>query len=192
MERIRDELFKLILSNHNERLKLLKESRMADYFCRELSEVLDKVDDSFYEYINSLPKDIASRLAYIFKGKYVKNILKNLKTDNKTISKTCILENYYDYTVTDEYSMAKLISIAGENTLDLLMLKKADTSLFENIIKKGYCCSLKELAIKGDDIISLGFKGKDIGVILNKALDYVLRNPDKNTKKELMDYLRGN
>lgn len=192
MERIRDELFKLILSDHNERLKLLKESRMADYFCKQLSEVLDKADDCFYEYINSLPKDIASRLAYIFRNKDIKNTLKNLKTDNKTISKTCILEKYYDYTVTDKYSMAKLISLAGEYTLDLLMLKKADTSLFENIINKGYCCSLKELAIKGDDIISLGFKGKDIGMMLNKALDYVLRNPDKNTKRELADYLRGN
>lgn len=192
MERIREEFFKLVLSDNNERLELLKQSGMTKYFCPELSEILDSADMVFFKYINSLPKDIASRLAYIFMGRDIKNILKNFRTDNKTISKTVVLEKYYNYDITDEYSMAKLISLAGEHTKDLLMLKKADITLFNQIIKKDYCCSLKDLAIKGEDVVKLGYKGKEIGQVLNKALDYVLRNPDKNNREELINMLKDN
>ncbi len=191
MERIRDEFFKLILSDNNERLELLKQSGMTEYFCPELSEILKNKDIKFYKYINSLPKDIASRLAYIFMGKDIKNILKNFRTDNKTISKAVLLEKYYNYNITDEYSMAKLISLAGEYTRDLLMLKKWDMTLFNEIIKKGSCCSLKDLEIKGEDIVRLGYKGKEIGEVLNKLLDYVLKYPYKNNKTELLKYLKG-
>jgi hypothetical protein len=34
----------------------------------------------------------------------------------------------------------------------------------------------------------MGLKGKDIGVVLEKALDLVLRYPQKNNKEELLDF----
>lgn len=190
MERVRDELFKLILSDNNERLKLLLESKMLDYFCVELKEILTKADDNFYKYINSLPKDIAIRLAYIFKGCSIKNLLKYFRTDNKTINKTYVLEKYFDYEITDEYSMRKLISLAGDYTPDLLSLKKENTAIYNRIIESGCCCSLKDLDLKGEDIVSLGYKGKDIGTMLNKALEYVLINPKKNAKNILLEYIK--
>lgn len=190
MERVRDELFKLILSDNNERLKLLLESKMLDYFCVELKEILTKADDNFYKYINSLPKDISIRLAYIFKGCSIKNLLKYFRTDNKTINKTYVLEKYFDYEITDEYSMRKLISLAGDYTPDLLSLKKENTAIYNRIIESGCCCSLKDLDLKGEDIVSLGYKGKDIGTMLNKALEYVLINPEKNAKNILLEYIK--
>lgn len=191
MERIRDEFFKLIISDHNERLELLKQSGMTVYFSKELNEILDKADNEFYSYINSLPKDTASRLAYIFKGYDIKKILKNFRTDNKTINKAYIIEKYFDYNISDEYSVAKLISLAGEHTKDLLLSKKSDMTMYNEIIDKGYCCSLKDLSITGKDIINLGYSGKDIGILLEKALDFVLRNPNKNNKEDIINLLRG-
>lgn len=192
MERIREELYKLILSDNNERLKFLLQSGMTKYFCKELEEILENADDDFYREINLYPKDIAIRLAFIFKGYDIKKILKNFRTDNKTITKTYVLEKYYSYKITDEYSMRKLISLAGEYTPYLLALKKEDDTVYKKIISKKMCCSIKDLAVKGEDIMGLGFSGKDIGEKLNQALEFVLINPDKNDKNILIDFINRN
>lgn len=190
MERIRDEFFKLVLSNNNDRLLLLKKSGMTPYICTELDEILNCADNKFFDYINQLPKDIASRLAYIFKGYDIKKILKYLRTDNKTITKTYTLAQYFDYKITDEYSMRKLISLVGDYTKDLLILKGESLALYNKVIDSQCCCNLKNLAIKGEDIIKLGFSGKDIGSKLNKALEFVLVNPDKNNRCDLINYIK--
>ncbi len=191
MERIREEFFKLLLSDNNERLELLKESGMTQLFCPELYTVLCNNSLEFYSSINTLPKDIASRLAYVFRGKDIKNILKNFKTDNKTISKAITLEKYYEYNITDEYSMAKLISLAGEYTRDLLLLKKESLDLYNKIINNGVCCSLQQLAVNGNDIAQLGYRGKEIGIMLNRALEFVLKNPDENNRERLIEFLKS-
>lgn len=50
--------------------------------------------------------------------------------------------------------------------------------------------SLKYLAINGNDIIELGYKGKQIGEILNKLLDLVMRDRIKNTRAELLQIVK--
>ena len=47
--------------------------------------------------------------------------------------------------------------------------------------------SLKELDIKGDDLLSNGFEaGANLGLTLKKLLDVVLEDPSKNKKEELL------
>lgn len=50
--------------------------------------------------------------------------------------------------------------------------------------------SLKYLAINGNDLIELGYKGKQIGEILNKLLDLVMRDMVKNTRAELLQIVK--
>lgn len=50
--------------------------------------------------------------------------------------------------------------------------------------------SLKYLAINGNDLIELGYKGKQIGEILNKLLDLVMRDRVKNTRAELLQIVK--
>lgn len=50
--------------------------------------------------------------------------------------------------------------------------------------------SLKYLAINGNDLIELGYKGKQIGEILNKLLDLVMRDKVKNTRAELLQIVK--
>jgi tRNA nucleotidyltransferase (CCA-adding enzyme) len=51
-------------------------------------------------------------------------------------------------------------------------------------------CSIKELAIGGEDIIALGYGGKEIGAALAFLLDEVIRDPSLNTRERLLSLLR--
>ena len=57
----------------------------------------------------------------------------------------------------------------------------------EIILKEKHPLSLKELDIKGDDLLSNGFEaGANLGLTLKKLLDVVLEDPSKNKKEELL------
>lgn len=195
IERIREEFFKLILSDHNERLDILLNSGMTEHF---LPEILNKKFD--YGKINSLSCDIVVRLAYIFYGiewGNVKKIMKRLRTDNKSMAAVTLISKYTDYKITDLYSMRKLVSLAGENIKRVIevmcAVKNCDSEMYFNMLEeiKNDCCSLKDLELSGNDLIETGIRGKLVGEALNKALDYVMREPQKNQKDILIDYIKG-
>jgi len=48
------------------------------------------------------------------------------------------------------------------------------------VINSGECFSLKELAISGDELLTLGFRGTELGNVLSSLLDHVLAYPDDN------------
>ncbi len=193
-ERVREELFRLIGSNHNERLELLKSSGMAEYILPEIFDVNTDLSQ-----INKLSKNIALRLAYLFFDigeKRLKDMLIRLRTDGRTISLASLLVKYGSDAVDDEYSMRRLINAAGEDTplltelICALQNRDADSVLkLYNSVSKD-CCSLKELAVKGSDITALGIKGKAVGNILNSILDHVMHYPQKNNREELIAYAK--
>ena len=52
------------------------------------------------------------------------------------------------------------------------------------------CVSIKDLAVSGRDLIQAGMKpGKEIGETLDRFLDIVLEDPEKNTKEYLLSLL---
>ena len=66
-------------------------------------------------------------------------------------------------------------------------------NLYRDIVARGDCLGLKELAVSGRDLMELGVKpGKEIGEILNRLLELVLLEPDKNTKEYLLGYTLKN
>lgn len=202
IERIREEFFKLLISDHNERLELLYESGMLPYFLPELEEIIKNQYIS-YSIINKLSKNICVRLAYIFHtldSESVKKILHNFRTDNKTAKITSQLVKYINYKITDKYSLRKLISLLGENTkheIEIMgVVNNIDTlkiiKIYNEIISNGDCCNLKSLAINGNDLKELGINyGKEVGEYLAKALDFVLKDPKNNRRELIMEFLRG-
>ena len=137
-------------------------------------------------------------------------ILKRLKYDNDTIDKVKILVKYHDIEISSDKQIRRLLNKVGEENLrNLLKVREADIMaqnpqyyekrhkevLFlkdrlDYIIKENNCFQMKDLAIRGKDLISLGFKqGKEIGNILNTLLDIVLDKPELNTRKYLLDYV---
>lgn len=85
-------------------------------------------------------------------------------------------------------SFESIISFAKARTSDKYMLvalnilQKQIQFCKENDV---YC--LRHLAINGNDVKQAGFKGKDIGSILNKLLDMIIREDIQNNREELLN-----
>ena len=62
----------------------------------------------------------------------------------------------------------------------------------KSILKSGECFSLRRLAVNGDDLIAPGFKGAEIGDLLNAMLYHVLEYPEDNEKEKLMSLFARN
>ena len=61
---------------------------------------------------------------------------------------------------------------------------------YETIINEHQCVSLKTLAVTGKDLIEAGYKpGREIGETLNRLLEVVLVDPQKNQKEILLGLL---
>lgn len=54
--------------------------------------------------------------------------------------------------------------------------------------EKNECLTLKDLAIDGNELIKMGFTGRQIGEALNKMLENVLDETLRNTKAELVSF----
>ena len=143
-----------------------------------------------------------------------KECLSFLKYDNKTINavSTLVKNHMVSVDTKKENKIKKLIQEIGEENLTSLMdLKRADIlgknpnvglqtkdiDLFEEKINKilnsNEPLSIKDLAIDGSDILSLGIcEGREIGKILNYLLDKVLDNSSLNTKEKLLNLVLKN
>lgn len=65
-----------------------------------------------------------------------------------------------------------------------------DAETLLTIISSGDCCTISELAVRGDDLKELGLRGKMIGEALEKALRYVWKYPDQNEHDRILAYLK--
>ena len=136
-------------------------------------------------------------------------ILRRLKYDNDTIRKVTTLVRYHDLSVRlTAPKVRKAVVKIGEDLFPLFLeVKQADLlaqsdymrddkqdkldqlrTIYAGIVARGDCLSLKDLAVKGADIIAAGVApGKKVGSILSQMLDDVLDVPEHNDK----DYLMG-
>lgn len=142
----------------------------------------------------------------------VKMILKRLKFSKKFTETASMLIYYHDTRISaDKPSVKKLLNILNEENFRLLMkIQYADimaqsqykrtqkitvhskvNSLFEEIIRNNECYTLKQLAVNGRDLFTIGIqKGDIIGKILNELLELVINGKLKNEKKELLAYIK--
>ena len=139
-----------------------------------------------------------------------KKILKRLRFDNDTLGKVCKLVKFHDrkLSLKPEKLRKSIVEIGPELFPLLLEVKEADMlaqssykreekqkeledvrKVYRQILDDKDCLSLKELAVTGRDLIDAGMKpGKELGAILQKLFEYVLDNPEKNTKEDLLFY----
>lgn len=141
-------------------------------------------------------------------GDRAKSILRRLKFDNDTIERVCCLIKWHDDNPEiSERNMRRAISRIGvEQYPALFAIKRADTlaqseykrqeklayidayeKLYQEILEKKQCLTIKELAINGKDLIAAGMKpGKELGACLSKLLEIVLERPEVNTREQLL------
>lgn len=145
-------------------------------------------------------------------AKMAEAILRRLKFDNDTIHKVTALIVWHDHRpALEEKSVRHAIQRIGlEQYPALFEVKRADVlaknhykreeklasirryeEIYEEIMAKRQCLTLKELAITGRDLIALGMKpGKEIGDVLNYLLMHVLDCPEDNTKEILQNLIK--
>lgn len=135
-------------------------------------------------------------------------ILRRLRFDNDTISRVTRLVYWHGYEMdTTEKSVRKAVHKIGSDIFAYLFpVQRADClaqslyrrqekleklgrleEIYQEILGKGQCVSLKELAINGKDLIEAGMKpGKQLGEILEQLLELVLDEPECNTREILL------
>lgn len=138
-------------------------------------------------------------------------VLKRLKFDNNTIDQVRKLVRNHDRKIeTNAKSVRRAVNYIGNDIFPLLFsVKYADImaqskyqrdeklseletlkSIYEQIIDKKDCLSLKDLAVTGSDLIAAGMKpGREIGTALQKLLEVVLEEPERNQKEYLLSLL---
>lgn len=139
-----------------------------------------------------------------------RDILKRLKFDNDTLCKVVSLVRYHGTRPKPSAkNVRKHVNQVGKALYPLLLeVQRADAmaknpetrekrlrqleqiqEIYQGILERKECLSLKELAVKGGDLIQDGIEpGKEIGRVLNLLLEHVLEEPAHNTKEYLMEY----
>ncbi|MCR5323763.1 MAG: CCA tRNA nucleotidyltransferase [Lachnospiraceae bacterium] len=150
--------------------------------------------------LSSAPHDKRIRWAILLHvTKSNTDLLQRLKFDNNTIhavSELLCLENEKLVGLTDA-EMRRLMHNAGSDNMPLLFEYrhaidpeadlKCAIAQYEAVLHRGECTCLKELAVRGTDLIGCGVPaGKEIGRVLNLLLAKVIEVPELNTKEALL------
>lgn len=246
VERIREEMTKLLVSSHPTRFLYLQEVGLLQYIMPEFIPCFDTPQINPYHIydvathtmktIEAIEAEVALRwcmlLHDIGKGytrttdiegidhfyghdevslDLTKKIMQRLKFDNKTIRKVMSLVKHHDYRFKANATVVRLaMSIVGKEYFpDLLKVQLADATgqnpdmvserieslhqikdIYAGILERNEAVDIKGLAIGGKQVMSLGYKGPMVGEVLEDLLQVVIKEPERNTEKELLQYLQ--
>ena len=145
-------------------------------------------------------------------AKMTREILRRLKFDNDTIDKVVKIVRYHDEEVgLSPAGVRRAVNRMGEDIFPMLFaVRRADISaqsdylreeklqkltylqeLYDGILRRQECLSLKDLAVTGRDLITLGIPaGPQIGELLQELLILVLEEPERNNREELLRICR--
>ena len=203
-ERVFSEMSKIILSEKPS----VQLREFKDVFSRvtpELSEIKDF--EHTLETVDRVEPEIALRftaLLHTLGEEQADSVLRNLKSDGATIQKVTKLVRFLDTDIdSSKVAIKKLMSEMGESDFfSLIKLKIADEpektaeleeakQIAEKVIADKECFKLKDMAVKGDDLIKSGMvMGPEIGKTLSMLLDKVISEEIANDKDSLMQIIR--
>ena len=188
MERKRDELIKILLTDNPSSINTFIGFSIINTFLPEFYEALHSIDKS--------KKNLPIRLAMMFNDcdtDTLQNELTRLRIDKRTIKQVVALVKHMFNVPTTEIEIRKILSDVGENNfINLINIWEVEFDrlnikfMFNDIIERGDCITLKQLAVKGDDLVAMGIEGKNIKSTLEKLLNIVIENPSLNVKEKLL------
>lgn len=199
-ERIQVELVKLLQSGHPDFIRKLFELKIADVILKEFGEAglgsgqMEKIAHS----LCGVRPDRFLRLSLLLQplgGQQTERVLRRLKFDNHTIHTVCRLVRWYSYLIEAEPAAVRQAAAQMGSELFPLVLELQSTyretaqlqEIWEEVVNRKQCVSLKTLQISGNDLIALGMRpGQAIGRVLDELFQDVLITPEHNTKEYLM------
>ena len=199
-ERIHIELDKIITSEHPEFIKCIVEYGLAQFIAKDFEYInlnkIIKTDKLYIAYISLfyntkiIPKKILKELKYdtelikhvdivLSKIDEFKNIVEKQNNDSKL--KFLISEIGYDYC----YDLIKIVSFKENKNLKHILEKVINYETNKDPI------FLKDMKINGYDLMSIGIKNKNIGLVLNKLLIKIHSDKTINNRDELIKIAKG-
>ena len=139
-----------------------------------------------------------------------REILKRLKLDNKTIENACRLVLWHDFGLKGDLTEAGfrrgMSKMGIEHFPEYLEIRKADTAgqsdyrqaekqevldhvirMYEKTLEEKAPLAIRDLAVGGQDLKTVGVPaGPVMGQVLQHLLDFVLTEPARNTKEQLL------
>lgn len=136
--------------------------------------------------------------------------LERLRMDNRSRQTILTLVERHDCELPlSERSVRRNLARYGEETLRLLLeVKRADNlaqaeayrdrqtlirqweDLLELVLAEGACFSLRQLAVKGNDLTALGLRGPAVGRALEELLELVIDEKLPNERGMLLEYVK--
>jgi putative nucleotidyltransferase with HDIG domain len=138
-----------------------------------------------------------------------RKILNRLRYSNAVIDKVCHLVKQHMFLYTEDWSdsaVRRFIARVGESDLkEIHDLRRADTYGFSgknpdyrsivnliervnSVLKSSHVFTVKDLAIDGNDLMTIGIpSGKTMGIIFKQLLETALEDPQQNTREKLLE-----
>lgn len=214
MERVQVELVKTIMSDNPFYVKQYEQTGLLRENLSYMDEILSgKLAKNAMTMLKFAPKSTVLRYAAIFnmgEPDKVKAQLKALKLDNYTVDTVTKLVAYSKDTIEEnEPAVREAVHKYGKELLPLMFENEEARistkeeivgislnsqrlhlnrikKMYEDIISRGDCISVKDLDITGNDLIEYGLSGVQIGKTLNELLHIVIENPKLNEKSTLL------
>lgn len=198
-ERVRDELEKMLLTQKPEIVHTAIELGLLDAYTGHRA-----VDQAAFAALKTLHKKALERwcaLSMILLDAgcidSVEEFLTKLRLDGRSI-RCCeysrrILKSGEP---ASSYEWKKLLNMCGVDAVccaaavgDALYGGQRMKAV-KAVLKSGDCFSIKHLAIGGDELLELGYCGKELGEMLGFLLDYVMEYPENNRRELLLSLVR--
>lgn len=139
------------------------------------------------------------------------DILRQLRFDNASRERIVHLIRRHDYPIQPAPKPVKrLLNLLGEEGLrQLLALHRADTmgqsalcadrmaqydqveAVLDQLLAQNACFSLRNLALDGNDLLRLGFQGRQIGQVLAACLNAVMDETIPNQRQALLSFAQS-
>lgn len=216
IERITDEINKIIISKNPQNIILLYKTKIFeilgiyynfnnDNYLRleKQLKIISLIDEIEYKLlllqyiINNEAKDYNNRnyivniLRYPNKVKDdINNLIEYMYIDESNLNKIDIkyILNKIGYSRFEKILNLKNIYYSANYNKKSKYIKPC-INILKDIINNKECYTIKDLKLNGNDLKELGYKGNEIGTNLNYLLEEVIKNPNLNSKKLLIEKL---
>jgi len=213
-ERIHVELNKTLLSDHPEYIMMMYETRLTKQILPVIDGILGgRRSVVTLTMLKLSPKELVLKYAALLNDvalEAVTETLRDLKLDNNTIFTVAKIVECSKLLIDEkEPAVREAIHKYGKEILPLIIfhqetiLKAKEVStgikmtsgknhiavvkrLYQEIIERGDCISIKDLNVNGSDLMEYGLKGPQIGETLDELLHIVMENPKLNEKETLI------